>query len=298
MKQNLIVLPLALFVWALIEDRRGLWTWTASSALLGGACLAIMVAVFGRVSLEDIFLHQRVISLRRFDADALRYLAPMTPLIIDAVLLAALAWREANARFVLLYAVLAGACGCFFLSGEYCDVNVLFDLLIALCLCAAMLADRFVAMVESPRRPWAAVAIAAALASLCLPAGGDAVQASVAMVRSDRHRREDYGALIARLARADGPVACEMTSLCYWAGRRFELDAHNYLMKIKKGTVSDAPLRRLIEERHFAYILATAESPLRAPTAGMFGDDLSREVQARYVPVMRVEDQVLLAPRH
>ena len=67
--------------------------------------------------------------------------------------------------------------------------------------------------------------------------------------------------------------------------------------KIRNGKVSDAALRRSIDEHHFVYILATQVSAARAPTAGMLGDDLSREVAAQYVPVMQVEDQVLLAPR-
>jgi hypothetical protein len=296
-KQNLVVLPLALFVWSLIGDRRGLPVWTASSLLLATACVATMVAVFGSVSLQDIFMHQRVISLRRFDANALRYLMPMTPLVLYAALLAALAWRDANARFALLYAAIAGACGCFFLSGDNCDVNVLFDFLLALCLCAVLLAERLIVRVETPHRAWAGVAMAAVIASVCLPTSAQSIEASAAMVRSDRHRRADYQALIATLARAEGPVACEMTSLCYWAGRRFELDSHNYLMKIKRGGVSDAALRGMIDGHHFAYILATQVSDSRVPTASMFGDDLSRDVQAHYAPVMRVEDQVLLAPR-
>lgn len=296
-KQNLVILPFALFIWSLLCDRRGLWPWTAASVLLGAAALALLVAVFGGVSLQDIFLNPRVVSLRRFNANALRYVAPVTPLVVYAVLLGVLSWREPPARFALLYAAIAGVCGCFFLSGENCDVNMLFDFLIALSLCAALVAERLVAMFEGHRQMWAEPVIAAMIAAVCLPGGAQAIDASAAMVRSDRHLRANYEALVAALARADGPVACEMTSLCYWAGRPFELDSHNYLQKIRNGRVSDAALRRLIDEHHFVYILATQVSAERAATAGMFGDDLSREVTARYMPIMRVEDQVLLAPR-
>lgn len=296
-KQNLIVLPFALFLWSLSSDRRGLWPWTVASLLLGTAALAFLTAVFGVLSLQDIFLNPRVVSLRRFEADALRYLAPMAPLVVYAVLTGSFSWREPQARFALVYAAVAGVCGSFFLSGENCDVNMLFDLLISLCLCAALVGERLTATLEGHRRMWAETVLAAMIAAVCLPGCAQAVGASAAMVHSDRHLKKDYETLIATLGKADGPVACEMTSLCYWAGRPFELDAHNYLQKMKKGKVSDAALRRLIDEHHFAYILATQMSAARAPTAGMFGEDLSREVAAQYVPVMRVEDQVLLAPR-
>jgi hypothetical protein len=88
-----------------------------------------------------------------------------------------------------------------------------------------------------------------------------------------------------------------MTSLCYWAGKSFELDAHNYLQKIKKGKVSPELLRKLIDEQFFSYLEAAApRARMRSVTASMVGDDLSSDVEAHYIVVKQVGEQRLLAP--
>jgi hypothetical protein len=141
-------------------------------------------------------------------------------------------------------------------------------------------------------------AIALVIASVCFPSFTGALEESTQSLHEDRSQRRDYDELIAQIAASKGPVACEMLSLCYWAGRDFGIDSHNYLQKIKKGKVDPVALRRRIDEGYYTYIQATAPvDRMGAPTASMFGEELSRDVEEHYVIVRRVGEQVLLAPR-
>jgi MFS family permease len=297
-KQNLIILPLAVFAWSAFNDRRVLLMWTLLSLAIGLSVVVLAMASYGLVFLQDIFLHQRVMSLRKFESNVIRFVMPLSPLVLYAALLAAVAGRDPRIRFALVYVVVAAALGLFFLCGELCDVNIVFDLIIALSICAGLFGSRLVPMFASAYRQFAPAATAFAIASVCLPAFAQAVDDSIEIIREDRGQRQAYHDMIADMAASKGPVACEMTSLCYWAGKSFELDAHNYLQKIKKGKVGPELLRQRIDEGYYAFIQATgAPQEARLPTAIMVGNDLSRDVEAHYIVSSVVGDQTLLTRR-
>lgn len=296
-KQNLIVLPLALFVWSALYDRRLLLPWTAVSLLAGLGAMVLGSAVYGTTMLQGIFLHQRVMSLRILEVNVSRFIMPLTPLAVYAVLLWAAARRERTSGFALIYAGIAGGLGLFFLTGHGCDVNIVFDLIIALCICAGLAGARAASTVASGHRPWVPAAIALAIVSVWLPSFTEAFEESAQSLREDGSQR-DYDDLIAQIAASKGPVACEMLSLCYWAGRDFDIDAHNYLQKIRKGKVDPTLLRRRLDEGYYVYIQASPPGGRTGfPTATMFGEDLSRDVEQHYVIVRRVGEQLLLARR-
>jgi 4-amino-4-deoxy-L-arabinose transferase-like glycosyltransferase len=296
-KQNLVVLPLAVFVWSLFNGRRRLWLWTVLSLGIGSILLLAAILKYGPVLLQDIFLHQRVMSMRKFESNVALFVMPLAPLLVYAGILSAVSWRDPRTRFALVYVLIAGALGLLFLSGELCDVNIVFDLIIALCVGAGLFGTCVMSLLTESYRPWTA-AVALILASVCLPALGNSILDSREHLREDRALLQPYQDLIAQIAASPGPVACEMTSLCYWAGKSFELDAHNYLQKIKTGKVAADLLKKLIDERFFSYLEATAPPDRTRPaTASMVGDDLSSDVDTRYAVVKEVGEQRLLAPR-
>jgi hypothetical protein len=58
------------------------------------------------------------------------------------------------------------------------------------------------------------------------------------------------------VSKVDGRVACDMLSVCYWAGKPFELDFFNYGQKLYKNTVNDKTLlQRRFESGYYAAIL-------------------------------------------
>jgi hypothetical protein len=297
-KHNLIVLPLALLIWSALYDRRLLLAWTTVSLLAGLAAMTLASVVYGASMLQGIFLHQRVMSLRILQTNVVRFVMPLTPLLVYAALLCGAARHERSAGFALIYAGVAGGLGLLFLTGHGCEVNSLFDLILALCICAGLAGERAASMLASAARPWTSAAIGLVIAAVCFPSFAAALQDGAKTVREDRAQRRDYAELIEQIASSKGPVACEMPSLCYWAGRNFDIDPHNYLEKIRKGKVDLTFLRRRIDGGYYSYIQATS-APERTglPTTHMFGDDLSRDVEEHYVIVRRVGNEVLLAPR-
>jgi MFS family permease len=297
-KQNLIVLPLAIFVWSACHDRRRLLSWTILNLIIGFTLLILAVSTYGSVLLQDIFLHDRVMSLRILTSNVVRFFSPMTPLLLYAALLGTMAGHENRIRFVLIYVAVAGALALLFLSGELCDVNIVFDLIIALSVAAGLFGSRIVPMFAANFRQLAPTATALIMASVCLPTLALALRNSADMVREDRGQRQAYQELIAEIARSKGPVACEMISLCYWAGKSFDLDAGNYLQKIKKGRVSPEVLRQRIDEGYYTYLQGTIlPGATKLPTTSMVGEDLSRDVEKHYAVVRQVGEQLLLAPR-
>jgi hypothetical protein len=296
-KQNLVVLPLVLFVWSLFNGRRHLWSWTLLSLSMGSILLLLPILKYGPIMLQDIFLHERVISVRRFETNVIRFVMPLVPLMVYATILSVAMPRDKRIRFALAYVLIAGAAGLFFLSGELCDVNMVFDLVIALCITAGLFGSYVTSLLAEIYRPWSA-AVALILASVCLPALGQSIIDSHERVREDHRLKLAYQDLIHQIAASPGPVACEMTSLCYWAGKSFELDAHNYLEKIKKGKVAPDRLKKLIDEEFFSYLEATIPPGRARPAAWtMVGEDLSGDVDAHYVVVNQVGEQRLLARR-
>jgi hypothetical protein len=296
-KQNLVVLPLALFVWSLFNGRRHLLSWTLLSLSLGSILLFLSIWRYGPILLQDIFLHERVMSAHKFESNVLRFVMPLAPLMVYAAILSGAMWADQRTRFVLLYVLTAAALGLFFLSGDLCDVNILFDLIIAVSITAGLFGTCVMSFFAPGHRQWSATVAALILASVCLSASGQSIFDSRERVREDHALRQAYEDLIGQIAGSPGPVACEMTSLCYWAGKSFGLDAHNYLEKIKKGKVSPEPLRKLLDEQYFSYLEVTAPTDGTRPvTETMVGDDLSRDVDAHYVVVKQVGEQRLLAP--
>jgi Dolichyl-phosphate-mannose-protein mannosyltransferase len=297
-KHNLIVLPLALFIWSALYDRRFLLAWTAVSLLVGLAAMMLASVVYGASMLQGIFLHQRSMSLHILEGNVVRFVMPLTPLLVYAALLGSAARRERPVGFALIYALVAGGLGLLFLIGRGCEVNSLFDLIIALCICVGLAGERAASMLASAARPWTSAAIGLVMASVCFPSFAAALEDGVKSVREDRAQRRDYAELIVQIASSKGPVACEMSSLCYWAGRDFDIDPHNYIEKIRKGKVDPTFLRQRIDEGYYSYIQATSASERTGLlTTHIFGDDLSRDVEDHYFIVRRVGDNVLLAPR-
>jgi hypothetical protein len=297
-KHSVIVLPAVIFLWSVWYARGRLVLWTTASLALGIGALAMTLHAYGLVFLQDLLEHKRVFSSGKAVHDARLLLAPLAPLMVYAGVLALLSWRERAVQFVLLYAAVAAIFGMFCLSGAGVDANVLFDLIIALCVSAGLLAARTARFCAPDYQDLAPALVAVVITTVCLPASLRALERSRLWVQEDHRELEHYQKLIALIAAAPGPVACEQPSLCYWAAKPFELDFFNYGQKILTGTVDATSLRERIDRQEFAY-LETIGSPgkTNSYTAKLLGGELSRRITARYSVVHQVGEDFLLAPR-
>jgi hypothetical protein len=296
-KHNLMALPLALAIWALLVNRRALLGWLLMSLALGFAGVGYALELFGPNFLIDVLHHSRVQSSHKMLLDGMRLLAPLTPLVLCTALLALLAPRAAGTRLVLIYAAISLALGLTFLRGIGTDVNMLFDFVMALCLGAGLLLDALLARLPAASSTLAPAALVLGLAAVAAPMTPRAIAASRALLVAEPRERLAHAGLIETLSAARGPVACEQLSLCYWAGLPFEIDFSNYGKKLHAGAVDPAPLRRRIDAQDFALIETEGPPGGRGKTTWLLGEVLSDLIADRYVRVQQAEDQWILAPR-
>jgi hypothetical protein len=76
-----------------------------------------------------------------------------------------------------------------------------------------------------------------------------------------RHTVAQVGDDIRFLAAARGPVACEELSLCFWAGKEFEMDFFNSRQAVASGRASEAALIAPLRERRYAAVQIVGSVP-------------------------------------
>ena len=106
-------------------------------------------------------------------------------------------------------------------------------------------------------------------------------------------RAREAGEVIALLAKQPGPVACEDLSLCYWAGKGFEIDFFLAGQKLEQGLVDPRVVTERLRTGYYAAIQTMAKdgSSNRLPPA------IDREIADDYKVVRTGSEGAVLAPR-
>jgi hypothetical protein len=101
-------------------------------------------------------------------------------------------------------------------------------------------------------------------------------------------------AIVETIHKHPGRVLCEMPAICYWSGKKIEVDPFNRLEAVIAGRTDKQLLRRMVEERAFALILVTRDWPQT-----IYFPDIVEAVQAHYRPTNASDDPafIILAPR-
>jgi hypothetical protein len=247
-KHNLVALPVALTIWLTVSDRRSAAWFAGSGVLFGLAGLALFRIAYGL----DLF--SELNSARTYSFVSLAGAIGSWLLWADVSLfgLAALLWLRRGDRYVVLcalYATVATAVGIIFAGGAGVDMNIWFDAMIALLLAAALAIDKL-SMPDWKRGAIAAVYMVPLIAGIVL-------NWDEAWLERDfwLHPMADEVATaendIAFLRAQHGPVACEMLSLCYWAGKPAEIDMFNLGQAYATHKRSDDALIQLISAKHY-----------------------------------------------
>lgn len=250
-KHNLIALPATLFIWLAIYDRR-----SAAKFAVAGMVFALVGLVLFRLSYGIGIFAQlnspRLWSMAIFAENLRQFLIWSDIALFGAVALLLLGRSDKHTMLCAIYSVVSVAVGAAFAGGAGVDMNIWFDAAIALALCSGLLLQKL-----SDRVP---VANAAAFA-LTIP-----LLAGLWLNWDNDWLTRDYWlhplseeaasaqADIAFLKSHDGPALCEMLSLCYWAGKREEVDVFNLGQAYATHARSEKPLLRLIEPRHYAVL--------------------------------------------
>ncbi len=232
----MIVLPLAALIWLTLTDRKAALRFAGWGIAFGVLGLVLFRVVYG-VNLWSELASPRLYSLAALQHNATAWAvwggAGM------AVMAALLLVRRSDRDVALcaIYAFVAVATGLVFAGGAGVDMNVWFDAAIALALGIALALDRL------PRDLHKGLAASAyVLALVC----------GLALHWDDVWQRlPAAGPDIAFLKNRSGPALCEMLSLCYWAGKRAEVDTFNTSQAFAPGARSDDALIGEIETRRF-----------------------------------------------
>jgi len=291
-KHNLIALPLAVTLWLWGRDRAALRWWLAASAGLGLAALASLWLLFGASPFESIFA-ERIASLRTAARGSSLYLPSLAAPLAIGLLAARPAWRDRDARLLVLYAALSLAIGFAFTAGEGVSHNAYFDLLIALCLLGPWLVSR------APRLlPGLAGAAPALALGLLLGPGIGAPDAllgfgkkTAELAALESATRADIDLLAARA----GPALCESLALCFWAGKPVGVDLFNSRQAFHAGRADEAALLARLARSEFSVVQLTAL--YRDRDDSRVSAQFTRELLRNYVIERNSANGVFLRPR-
>ncbi len=283
-KHNLVVLPLAVTAWLILLDRRLAVTFTVSGIVFLLIGLGLFKQAFG-FSLFAVIESARTFSVANIGTALAQWLPWGAVPLLGAALMFAFGRHDRHVVLCAIYVVLATVAGLYFSGGAGVDANALFDADIALALSAGVLLNRM-----SAGRIVAAVfyAIPLAIGVWALDSDWRGADYWLHPMAEDRAQAKSE---IALLRGADGPVICEMLSLCYWAGKPPEVDVFNIEQAFLTGARSDEALARDIVRRRYAIIQLEALSPFPLTPA------VHRALDRSYRIVRQDDDRVFFAPR-
>ena len=292
-KHNLVALPLAAGLWLLIHDRRAFAAWTAAAAcaLLAGALW--VGTVYGRPAFIDVLGDHRRFLPEQWP-DAIAYVLPMVPLVAATVWLARRRGGEPGVRLALCFVAVSLPLALIQRLGEGVNVNGYFEALVALCIAAG------VALGGAPLfwrgRAWPAAAVALALAAPTLGAAPYFLGKGVVDLARAPARAAAWNTVIASVAAAPGPAACEMLSVCYWAGKGFELDFFNYGQDLRAGDSAQV-LTRALDAKRFGAIALTRDAAFERGD-GRLPQPVPDRIEAAYAVRQTGPDQtVVMTPK-
>jgi hypothetical protein len=235
-KHNLLALPLAGGLWLFTRDRHAGARFVLAGLGFGLAGLLLFRLVFG-VNLVSEIGSPRLYNLANFENLSWKFLQWSAAAIEFSIWLA-ISWRRDTwVRLVVLYGAIALGTGMAFSGGDGVDVNIFFDAIIALALCAGLAQHRFG---PYPRM-----------------AAGLAIIVPLALYGAEHFQDDNFPYTRTFRAQAPrdiafltkGPALCEQLSLCYWAGEKSPLDVFNFGEEIAAGARSDTGLIELFETR-------------------------------------------------
>ena len=272
-KHNLVAMPVAVTIWLAWLNRRAAMTWFIAAAIGLCAGLALIDAVDGHAAFADILQHRRLFLARRM-TKAIGRLLPLVPMAIMAAAVLARSPRRHPALLLLvLFASIATVVGVVQRMGEGVYYNAHFETLIALCLSAglALSPDFGTRLRLRGRMPGPAVLAGIAALPFIVTMPWNMAQAWHDL--HDANAREaSWRPVIERIAAAPGPAGCEMLSLCYWAGKPYQVDMFNFTQSVLVGGSIDR-FRSMVDQRRFGIFQYTPRSFIHEDAIRQLGRD-------------------------
>ena len=282
-KPLFVTLPLALLIWLFVYDRRSAW-WLLGFGVLFALIGLGLTALFLHINLLAYIFSPRAFLWSKLTGQPGQWLlVELLPFAASLALfrrpsLSPQGGSEGRARgqarpvegrgrggfafFGAVYAALGFAFAVIFSGGDGVSASQMMEPAMAVAFGAA----RFLA--RAGEKGWIRVAIGfvAGLQALMLVLsflGLWASRPSLPDLMGSRYAtRYDIGVLAAR----KDPVLCETLALCYWAGRKPQVDVFGVTEEIAQGARSARDLTRLLDAHAFAMIQLQPGSRLFPPS--------------------------------
>ena len=261
-KHNLVLVPLLITGDVLLRGTaRTRIAWVASGAALAAISFGLLYALAGTAPFAMI-LAARTWEVDRaflFTIEILaRYQAPIA--VVGAGLYAAR--RRRPAGLILVYLIAAIALGTMWSGGTSTDINVFFDLSIALAIGAGLAAIELRERGVGPRRLalFALLANAGVLFFAPQALGRFGVDMAGEMAERERLFREDTAWLKAR----SGKILCQSQLLCLRSGKPLFYDSFNATQAMRAGTLPRDTLTGMLARREIA-VVQISDLPARTP---------------------------------
>ena len=302
-KHILMPIPLAVTLWLMLYRREMLALWLATCVVLLVSALGLCVAIYGSDFFEGVFRDVRDWSWGAAYATSRHWFFwTALPLLLPGTLLLPSVWRCAEGRLVVIYAGFSAALAVYVFGGAGVSMNAIFDLEIALCLIVGIGIGQLDQTSRStpigimlhhgprPQQPaaWWGLLLVVILA-FYLPRS---LQSARGLWEHGRALEAAAAREIDFLAKQPGAVACEDLSLCYWAGKGFEIDFFLTGQKLNRGLIKPRMVTERLRSRYYAAIQTDANdgnSPSLPPS-------INREIADNY-EVVHTTLSAVLTPR-
>jgi hypothetical protein len=281
-KHNLIALPIALTIFIYIKDIKAVKKWLMYCILIMCICLLIIQFSYGSIFFESI-ISEREYMVSRIWQHLYGLLGILQIPMVCMIILVALNWTNDHIFLISIYAFISLITGLFFFGGANVDVNVIFDLVIAVSIGTGVVLMRMPhILLESKRNSAFLRVIPMALSlGIFLVVPGQPVtrpdQLWSALKQQEMDTLEDIAILSAR----PGPALCEDLSLCYWAQKEFEYDRFNTTQAILAGRRDESEVLGKLNSGYFTSIHVY---PFDNSACTGFTSRFIQSVKSRYVP--------------
>ena len=262
-KPLFVVQPLALTIWLGLYERTSVAIFVAAGLYFAGLGLVATDAGIS-VDLLGHLLSARAYSISRMFSHPGQWL--ITGFLPLAMTLSH--FRFEKDRFAVLcglYAIVAVVSSLFFCGGEGVGGNPTIDLSIAVSLGAAVFVNRYRTrgdIVSETARAHRFIMAICILLGGALAASASVGWDSGATGFARLRERSVASADVTWLQVRQGSALCETPSLCYWAGKRAEVDVWGLSQAIKTHAQSEGALVRLLEDGYFGSMQLERRSSL------------------------------------
>jgi hypothetical protein len=296
-KHNLVALPTALLVAALLEGRAA-----ARRALLAamGALVAgyLISAAFGGMSWPLHLFSARTYSLSRVAELTVPFIILNAMGMVLGIAGLKTLPRGHVQRVLTGLLVVTLPAAALFVGGEGVSTNIFFDSMVAIGLCASLLvgASGYFPSVQVQRFPaslppwWAGATVALWLVVAGLPG----IRDNVHKFRFDEPlelRTARFQSDVNYLRSLPGAVICDSPALCYLAGKAFIYDPFNAQQVVRTGAMSADQVRKLIQAQ---YVQVYHVPP---PYLQNVPPEMIADVTANFVVARQNEDGLFLVRR-